>query len=90
MSALVQTDSMKLQGVYRHFCQAPGQKEGRSLQCQVDREQCAGQNPCHRKVTEKGSSLPHAQQCRATPTLFQVRKDAEGPTLLAVVWGTSS
>lgn len=89
MSALVLTDSMKSQGASRHLCQASGQKAGKPLQCQALRKQ--HQSKYSEKDTGKGPSVPYAQQCfKLCPTLFKVRKDAEGPVLLAVVWSTLS
>lgn len=85
------TGSTEAQGASSHLCQASGQKAGRSLQSQAGRKQSTSQNPCSEKESGKGLSLPYAQQCfELYPILFKVRKYAEGPVLLAVVWGTLS
>lgn len=78
MSALVLTDSMEsITGSFQAL--VPGRKQSTS------------QNPCSEKDTGKGTSSPYAQQCfKLYPTLFKVRKGAEGPVLLAVFWATLS
>lgn len=65
--------------------------EGRKVPTMPGTQKAEHQSKYSEKDTGKGPSLPYAQQCfKLCPTLFKVRKDAEGPVLVAVVWSTLS
>lgn len=84
---LVQTDSMKLQGLYCTYARLLGRRgEGpcsaRQAESRAYPFDGTGQNPCYKKATGKGLSLPYAQQCRATLPCFKLEKMLKVPRCL--------